>query len=40
MANFPVPPALLQYFNDQILAFIEAHNEQPYYVLKPVVCIG
>ena len=40
MTCFPVPPSLLQYFNDQILAFIDAHNEQPYYELKPLVCIG
>lgn len=35
-----MPPALMQYFNDQIIAFIEAHDPQPFYQLKPVVSIA
>ncbi|EFC49033.1 aminoglycoside phosphotransferase [Naegleria gruberi] len=32
-----VPDVLLNYFNDQILAFIEAHGDLEYYVMKTVV---
>ena len=29
--------AFAQYFHDQLLAFIEAHGDYPYYQLKSVV---
>lgn len=34
-----VPGHALEYFHNQLLLFIENHDEQPYYVLKPVVCL-
>lgn len=40
IASFPVPTAAVQYFHDQLLAFIDAHEPQDVYVLKPVVCMG
>lgn len=40
LCDFPgVPDTLVQYFHDQLLAFIEAHGDFPYYTLKPVACI-
>jgi hypothetical protein len=41
LASFPqMPPAAVQYFHDQLLAFIETFGDHPYYVLKPVVCLA
>jgi hypothetical protein len=38
MAPLPVPAVLMQYFHDQLLAFVEAHGPRPdYYLLKPIV---
>jgi hypothetical protein len=33
-----LPGSALQYFHDQLLAFIEAHGDYPVYQLKPLVC--
>ncbi len=40
LSSFPVPDALVQYFHDQLLAFIEGHGDQPFYELKPIVCLS
>ena len=39
LVSFPLPPSAKQYFHDQLLAFIDAHNHYEYYELKPVVCL-
>jgi len=31
-----IPPSAFQYFHDQILAFIEAHGDHPYYLVNAV----
>ena len=41
LASFPgIPSAAVQYFHNQLLEFILAHDPQPYYQLKSVVCLG
>jgi hypothetical protein len=38
LASFPgMPAAAVMYFHDQLLAFIEAHGDQPHYELGPAV---
>ncbi len=39
LSVFNLPPAAMQYFHDQTLAFIEAHNPQPAYIIKPGVTL-
>lgn len=40
LASFPgLPPAAVQYFHDQLLAFCEAHGSPDCYQLKPVVFV-
>lgn len=42
MASFGsdrVPDALIQYFHDQLLTFIESHGDREWYSLKPIVCL-
>lgn len=34
-----LPPKAIQYFHDQLLAFIEAHEERECYHLKEVVYV-
>ena len=39
LPSFPgIPEAAVQYWHDQLLAFIELHGDRQYYQLKPVVC--
>lgn len=41
IASLPVMPDMgIQYFHDQLLAFIEAFGDRPFYTLKPVVCLA
>jgi hypothetical protein len=40
LGGFPIPPKALQYFHDQLLAFIEAHGDHPFYILKPLGTIA
>lgn len=41
MGIFPVPPVAMQYFHDQLLAFITAFGSgKTFYHLKPVVCVA
>lgn len=38
MATFPgIPPTAVQFFHDQVWAFVEDHATLPYYQVKPVV---
>ena len=37
LSLLPLPPNGVQYFHDQLLAFIDAHNPQEVYMLKPMI---
>lgn len=39
LLSFNLPTKLLEYFQQQILSFIEDHGNYSFYVLKPVVVI-
>lgn len=39
IAGLSLPAAAKQYFHDQLLEFINDHGSDPFYILKPVVCV-
>jgi hypothetical protein len=39
LASMSLPPKAIQYFHDQLLAFIDAHEERECYHLKEVVYV-
>lgn len=39
LTSLPIPGKALQYFHDQLLAFIELDEEREYYELQPVACM-
>ena len=38
LTNFGLPANAMQYFHDQLLAFIEDHSDEPYYIIRPIAC--